>query len=134
LRDAGGGVSTSIFILTTFKKKFVLIKMSDKKDPIGYVHPEQPHLPGAYQYKTINVINEKAQYQSSTKPALPYKNFSQQPEDIQEKVQRNDVCPACGEVALYRCECKQFGDQMCKNRHIWYVTREGKVVFADPHD
>ena len=49
--------------------------MSDQKDPTGYVHPEQPHLPGAYQYKTINVESEKGEYQSSTKSGLPYKNF-----------------------------------------------------------
>lgn len=102
------------------------------KDPAGYVHPERPHLPGANPYKTINVESDKAQYESNKKPALPYKHFSTSAEP--ESIQKNDVCPACGQTALYRCECKKYSDMMCQNRHVWYVTREGKVIFGDPHE
>lgn len=100
---------------------------------LGYVHPDTPQMPRATQYKTINVTDEKAQYESSNKTDVPYKNFSQK-EDLQNEIHKTDICPKCNEKALYICECNRYGDMMCKNNHIWYITKDGQLSIGDPHE
>jgi hypothetical protein len=107
-------------------------ELDAKLASMGYVHPEKPQMGHGNLYKTIDVKDEKAVYQSS-KVRNPYRNFTEQ-EEPQEQVQRTDICPRCDTKALYRCECQEFGDQMCQNNHVWWVNKQGQIINGDPHD
>ena len=120
-------------------------KLSSK----GYVHPEKPTLVQNHrepQYKVITVTDEKAQYRSSNSVPTPYKNFSQEipfgsnvksiPRSRSEEtreVRSHSECGKCNEEAQFRCKCAEYGDMMCKNGHVWYVAKDGRIVYEDPH-
>ena len=99
---------------------------------MGYVHPENPQMGSNKRYRTIDVKDENAVYQASNHKDTPYSNFSGEMK-VEKVVQRTDICPECDTKALFRCECKEFGDQMCKNNHIWWVNPQGQVINGDPH-
>jgi hypothetical protein len=43
------------------------------------------------------------------------------------------VCPVCDSKAFYSCDC-EYADLMCKNRHVWFTTKQGNVIVRDPHE
>lgn len=43
-----------------------------------------------------------------------------------------DVCPVCDTKAMYMCDC-EMDDRMCKNGHVWYCDKNGKIIQKDPH-
>jgi len=99
----------------------------------GYVHPETPQSTLQNTYKVIDVKDDKATYESSSKLANPYRNFTQNEEKLEKEVQRNDICGQCGSKALYVCECKEYQDMMCENNHVWWVNQQGQIIDGDPH-
>ena len=100
---------------------------------IGYVHPENVKPKTNHVYKTIDVKDEKAQYESSSKKANPYGLFSQEPDSL-DIVQKTRTCPACQGQALFACDCVEYGDMMCSNNHTWWVDKKGVVHLEDPHE
>ena len=110
--------------------------LDTKLAKMGYVHPEKPQMGSDDRYHTIDVKDEKAVYQTSDKYANPYSNFSgemKSSENTAKTIQKTDICPECDTKALFRCECEEFGDQMCKNNHVWYVNKQGQIINGDPH-
>jgi len=100
----------------------------------GYVHPDTHQGPSADPYAVINVKEQNAVYQRSTKPVIPYASFTPNQDTPNEKtVNRPTVCPVCDNKALYMCECTEFKDMMCKNSHVWWVNTAGQIINGDPH-
>ena len=100
---------------------------------MGYEHPEKPQAPSNHHYKTINVKDEKGQYEASNKSANPYRHFSEQEDDYSKRYS-TDICPLCNTKALFRCECKEYKDMMCKNNHVWWMDEKGHIHQGDPHE
>jgi len=100
----------------------------------GYVHPETP-TQNVSLYKTIDVKNESAIYESNKKHINPYKFFnSTESTKPNKNVQRTNRCPTCEEDAQFICSCEEYGDMLCKNNHYWWVNKKGLIVLGDPHD
>lgn len=105
-------------------------KLSSK----GYVHPDVHHRPNSDAYTTINIKDKNAVYQRSSKPNIPYASFNHKKmSDNLTEVQKTDICPMCDTKALYKCDCYEFHDMMCKNNHVWWVNTNGQVINGDPH-
>jgi hypothetical protein len=107
-------------------------QLESKLSSMGYVHPEEAKPKTNHVYKTINVKDEKAQYESSAKKANPYGSFSHDYDG--STVQKTRTCPACQEQALFACDCTEYGDMMCSNDHTWWVDKKGVVHLEDPHE
>ena len=109
----------------------------DKKlSKLGYVHPKTHQQANNHGYYTINVKDKKGSYKPSKKNHNPYKSFTGKMDEEKGNIstkQKSDICPMCGEKALYRCECKEYRDMMCKNKHVWWYTVNGQLIKGDPH-
>lgn len=99
---------------------------------VGYEHPDNAKPQTNHVYKTINVKDEKAQYETSSKKENPYGSFDQNHDD--DIVQKTRTCPACQGQALFACDCAEYGDMMCSNNHTWWVDKKGHVHLEDPHE
>lgn len=87
----------------------------------GYEHPENfnSNYGGNSVYKSFN---EKKNKYSNTDIFNQYV----------VKDNLNENCPVCEENVIKSCNCV-FEDNMCKNNHIWYTTRDGEVKIGNPH-
>jgi hypothetical protein len=91
---------------------------------MGYVHPENDNRNVAT-YSNYNEIGDP--YTLGT-----YDTYSKYNEI--ETVSNNlDTCPQCNNKVLFICECDEYKDRMCKNKHMWYIDKKGKIVMGDPH-
>jgi len=93
----------------------------------GYVHPSNNNPSVDNNYKSFNSEEKtKDVYNTSKAPSI-YATFTEREESLVLG------CPICGEKALYACEC-EFEDKACKNKHVWYTNKEGKITEGDPHE
>lgn len=99
----------------------------DRLESLGYVHPENDNT-GLSQYKACDLLAEDNIYVTQT--TSPYATFNS--EINTEEVHNTDICPMCDSKASYSCGCphKEF---LCKNGHMWYTIKGGKIVIGDPH-
>lgn len=95
----------------------------------GYVHPVNAVSSKDKRYKTFDTENKD--YGSSTSNS-GYATFA---DKDTEKTHRNlgMMCPVCGTVALYECEC-EYKDKQCGNGHVWHINKRGQITKGDPHD
>lgn len=92
---------------------------------MGYVHPENDN---------INTISTYSNYNDSgqTYTASSHETYSKYNEfEIKSNL---DICPQCNNKTLFICECAEYKDRMCKNKHIWYIDKKGKIIIGDPHN
>ena len=98
---------------------------------MGYQHPSgNPSNGQGSVYKAYNENKDGDVYVSQDQGV--YATFNADKKTHQE-VQKTDICPVCDQKAMYACNCP-IGEMMCKNNHMWYVEKTGKVVLGDPHE
>ena len=93
----------------------------------GYEHPTELILSNPRtnkKYKIFNNGTDKSPYVSS---GQKYKYLRYTDKKTQ------NICPECGEEALYECKCDNK-DKQCSNGHVWYINKEGFITKGDPHD
>lgn len=95
---------------------------------MGYVHPDTNNQTGGG-YKTYSQTSDNVYVSRSFDQ---YATFNTKT-DAKQQVQKTDVCPSCDNKAMYSCRCP-VGEMMCKNNHMWYVEKNGKLVMGDPHE
>ena len=95
----------------------------NKTSVIGYEHPSDLILTNNKKYKTFNNENDGNTYVSSAKKS----NYIRYTDNKSQ-----NLCPECGEEALYECKCENK-DKQCSNGHIWYFNKEGFIIKGDPH-
>jgi hypothetical protein len=89
---------------------------------VGYEHPTD----------TNSFTNTYKVYSEDSKDV-----YVSQTQDTYAKFDNNsssriNICTKCEHKALYVCPCP-IGEMMCKNNHMWYTTKQGIIVFEDPH-
>lgn len=89
----------------------------------GYVHPSETIPAVKNEYKIFNTESDEKDY-VSVKAKPVYAVFSDK--------QSFNMCPTCGEKALYVCNC-ELKDKQCANGHVWHINKEGKITKGDPH-
>ncbi len=103
--------------------------VEQKLKSFGYVHPEKSVSDKRSIYKTFTEnsglgkaknINEF----NSTNLSKIYTKF--------DNVEMNDNCPKCNDIVVRSCNCA-FSDKYCKNGHVFYTERDGKIKFGNPH-
>lgn len=91
----------------------------------GYEHPDDTSCYNNYSfYKTFDENKKKKSFCSSKKEGNKYLNIISEYEE--------EVCPICKEKSIKNCNCV-YGDNICKNNHIWYVSRDGTTKIGNPH-
>jgi len=93
----------------------------------GYVHPTDLNSASNNQYKTYNSEEKTKSVYNSSKASSVYAKFTE------KECELKLGCPICGEKALYACNC-EFNDKACKNNHVWYTNKDGKITEGDPHE
>jgi hypothetical protein len=103
--------------------------VEQKLKSFGYVHPENSTADKRSKYKTFTENSGLGKAKSindfnSTTLGKIYTKF--------DNIQISDNCPKCDEVIIKTCQCA-FSDKSCKNGHIFYTERDGKIKFGNPH-
>lgn len=93
----------------------------------GYVHPSNTNSSADKKYKTFNSEEKTKNVYNSSAASSDYAKFTEKEETL------SLGCPICGEDALYACNC-EFRDKACKNNHVWYINKDGKITEGDPHE
>jgi predicted RNA-binding Zn-ribbon protein involved in translation (DUF1610 family) len=89
----------------------------------GYAHPQEAK-PISNNNPYSSFSNNEYLHDIGTSPYSTFDNL-----DTQSNTRE---CPSCGTEALYRCNC-DLHEMECKNGHIWYFDKSGKLEKSDPH-
>ena len=96
----------------------------------GYNHPENNSVTqkGTSIYKTFTEGKKvkKNEKFGSTQIGV---NYTKAGKNIDEK---EEVCPVCDKPPVVICNCI-YSDKKCKDGHIWYTDRGGKIKTGNPH-
>ena len=100
---------------------------SRPNDIPGYQPPTQYNYNRGSTYKTFSDKKPKEGKKEIFGSVTKGNNYeSHKYENEEEK------CPTCKEKVVYVCSCS-YNDKRCKNAHIWYTTRDGKIKKGNPH-
>lgn len=94
----------------------------------GYHHPSSNNLDRGSKYKTFSDTDTaKAKSIDEFKGEVVNKLYH-----INKNIEDLDLCPKCKEISIRTCNCG-YSDKSCKNGHVWYIDRDGKTKFGNPH-
>lgn len=107
----------------------------------GYIEPEQPKASHGNN-RNMSSVNRSSYgiYKTFDENAKGKKKGEFKTTELVNKYGNNnfeedneiDNCPVCSDPHIYVCPCV-YNDKKCKNEHIWYIKRDGKVVVGNPH-
>ncbi len=96
---------------------------------LGYEHPDE-NIQSTNNIYKVYTENGTDVYKSQKHDT--YATFDTFDTHKPEEVQNTNICPQCQDKATYACPCA-IGEMMCNKGHMWYVAKNGEVVFGDPH-
>lgn len=91
----------------------------------GYSHPDEVN---SYHPQDTNYMSYSDGGNYKPQSTEAYAKFNSEQKTISKS-----PCPVCSKPALYSCSC-ELQDMLCGGGHTWYITKDGKIVIADPHE